>query len=59
MGEAATFITAPIRSFAPPHAPDIVLALHACDTATGESWAWVCVCMLMCVYISNNAAGNL
>ena len=35
MGSHAVFHTAPIRSFAPPQPPDIVLALHACDTATG------------------------
>lgn len=33
------FETAPIAAYAPEHAPDILLALHACDTATDDAIA--------------------
>lgn len=35
----ACFYTSPIIQHVPEHAPDIVLALHACDTATDEALA--------------------
>ncbi|GBG00559.1 hypothetical protein Rsub_13349 [Raphidocelis subcapitata] len=35
IGDAARFVAAPIRSYSPPAPPDVVVALHACDTATG------------------------
>ena len=38
-GAALTFEATPIRDYAPPAPPDIVLALHACDTATDEALA--------------------
>ncbi len=36
---ALRFESTPIIAFTPEHAPDIVLALHACDTATDEALA--------------------
>ena len=37
--DEAQFYTSTIRSFTPVRRPDIVLALHACDTATDEALA--------------------
>lgn len=34
-----TFVTSPIIDYSPPAPPSIVLALHACDTATDEALA--------------------
>jgi hypothetical protein len=39
ISDMAQFHTAAIRSYEPDTAPDIVLALHACDTATDEALA--------------------
>ncbi|KAF6266317.1 hypothetical protein COO60DRAFT_1697337 [Scenedesmus sp. NREL 46B-D3] len=39
IADMAQFHTAAIRSYKPDAAPDIVLALHACDTATDEALA--------------------
>ncbi len=39
MREAAAFHAGAIRDFRPEEAPDILLALHACDTATDEAIA--------------------
>jgi SAM-dependent methyltransferase len=39
ISDMAEFHTAAIRSYSPETAPDIVLALHACDTATDEALA--------------------
>ncbi|WIA15551.1 hypothetical protein OEZ85_002183 [Tetradesmus obliquus] len=39
ISDVAQFHTAAIRSYEPDTAPDIVLALHACDTATDEALA--------------------
>jgi len=35
----AEFHTSPILDFQPPVPPDVVLALHACDTATDQALA--------------------
>ncbi|GLC66877.1 hypothetical protein PLESTF_000485900 [Pleodorina starrii] len=37
--EGVSFHTAPIGEYSPPVRPDIVLALHACDTATDDALA--------------------
>ncbi|KXZ51506.1 hypothetical protein GPECTOR_12g469 [Gonium pectorale] len=36
---AVRFVTSPIGDYSPPVRPDIVLALHACDTATDDALA--------------------
>eukprot|EP00983_Pelagomonas_calceolata_P025447 800218-Pelagomonas_calceolata.AAC.3 len=38
-GTDACFVASSILDYQPPHCPDIVLALHACDTATDEALA--------------------
>jgi hypothetical protein len=37
--EQASFTAAPISSYAPPTPPDVVIALHTCDTATDDALA--------------------
>jgi Ser/Thr protein kinase RdoA (MazF antagonist) len=37
--DALTFVESAIADYAPPRAPDLVLALHACDTATDDALA--------------------
>ncbi len=37
--DQAAFFHCPILEFQPPQRPDVVLALHACDTATDEALA--------------------
>ncbi|GBG00168.1 hypothetical protein Rsub_12925 [Raphidocelis subcapitata] len=39
IGDAARFVAAPIRSYSSPAPPDVVVALHACDTATDDALA--------------------
>jgi hypothetical protein len=39
LGVEATFVAASISSAEPPTVPDVVLALHACDTATDDALA--------------------
>lgn len=47
--DRAHFYTAAIKQFTPPCRPDIVLALHACDTATGGFHQTVLPNLLSCV----------
>jgi Ser/Thr protein kinase RdoA (MazF antagonist)/SAM-dependent methyltransferase len=37
--DALTFVESAIADYAPPRAPDLVLSLHACDTATDDALA--------------------
>ena len=50
--EGAEFVQTAIRDYRPPKAPDIVLSLHACDTATDEAIALGVRCgarVILCV----------
>ncbi|KAJ9527353.1 hypothetical protein QJQ45_025624 [Haematococcus lacustris] len=38
-GHQAQFLASPIAGYAPPQPPHVILALHACDTATDEALA--------------------